>query len=171
MVRKTAIEPWTEDWIQRYQSESELLAAILKENVVEIYHIGSTSVPQIGFAKPIVDILISALSIEQIDFYNETMTKHGYQPRGENGIAGRRYFIKGDPRIVHLHIYQQDDPHIKDHLDFKHYMIAHPENAAKYGELKLWLAKRYPDNTHLYQKNKEAFVSEMVDKAREWAKT
>jgi len=45
-------------------------------------------------------------------------------PRGENGIEGRRYFVKFTPdnsgnHTHHIHIYQKGNTHISDELMFR----------------------------------------------------
>ncbi|MGM0890811.1 MAG: GrpB family protein [Bacillota bacterium] len=94
----------------------------------------------------------------------------GYEPKGENGITGRRYFPKGkDNRTHHLHIFQVESEQIKIHLDFKEYLIKNPVEAKKYGELKINLANQFPNEHNKYQERKQQFVSELADKANEWA--
>ena len=58
---------------------------------------------------------------------------------------------------------------IERHLNFKEYLMNHPDEAKKYGELKLHLAKQSPDNVSVYQAGKEAFCTEIVKKAMKWA--
>ncbi|KMJ57128.1 glutamate-rich protein GrpB [Bacillus sp. LL01] len=168
-MRKTIIHPWTKDWELVYDQEQNLLKEILKDELVDIFHIGSTSVPAIGYAKPIIDILIVVKEIEKVDRYNETLQKVGYEPKGENGIAGRRYFPKGkQSRTHHVHVFQVGNEHIQTHLDFKIYLMAHPEEAKAYGELKLKLARQFPENHYKYQEGKQEFVNELVERARSW---
>ncbi|MDQ0112582.1 GrpB family protein [Paenibacillus harenae] len=168
--RKTDIAPWTENWCELYRKEEALLQSIFTNELLDIHHIGSTSVPQIGFAKPIIDILIVVKDINKVDLYNEQMILKDYEPRGEQGIVGRRYFPKGaDRRTHHIHIYEVGNVNIEYHLKFKDYLINHPEEAQTYGELKIHLAKQSPDSVHLYQEGKEAFCKEIVKKAMNWA--
>jgi len=130
----------------------------------------STSVPQIGFAKPIIDILMVVKDITQVDGYYEQMIQIGYQPRGEQGIHGRRYFSKGgDKRTHHVHIYEVGNINIEYHLNFKEYLMNHPLETKAYGELKLRLAQPSPDDVHVYQSGKEAFCKEILKKAMKWA--
>ncbi|MCM3618413.1 GrpB family protein [Sutcliffiella horikoshii] len=168
-MRKTNIQPWTKEWEMAYEREQNLLKEILKDELVDIFHIGSTSVPAIGYAKPIIDILIVVKEIEKVDRYNEALRKMGYEPKGEYGIAGRRYFPKGKQhRTHHVHIFQAGNEHIQTHLDFKMYLTAHPEDAKAYGELKLKLAEQFPEDHHMYQEGKQEFVNELVERARSW---
>ncbi|MFB9278741.1 GrpB family protein [Cohnella cellulosilytica] len=165
-MRRPDLAPWTKDWHELYRKEEKLLRPIFSNELLEIHHIGSTSVPQIGFAKPIIDILIVVKNINRVGDYNEQMISMGYIPRGEQGIIGRRYFPKGgEHRTHHVHIYEVGNLNIEYHLNFKQYLSNHPEEAKAYGELKLHLAEQSPDNVHLYQAGKEAFCNEIMKKA------
>ena len=57
-MRKTEIHSWCEEWGLLYKQEEVKLREILEDEVVDIDHIGSTSIPTIGYAKPIIDILV-----------------------------------------------------------------------------------------------------------------
>jgi GrpB-like predicted nucleotidyltransferase (UPF0157 family) len=171
-MRKTKIVPWTEEWSNAYRREEQLLKEIFQDELVDIFHIGSTSVPAIGYAKPIIDILLVTKDIEKVNSFNKILENEGYISKGEYGIPGRRYFPKGQVnRTHHLHIYQVGNENIKGHLDFKEYLIMHPEEAKKYGELKVKLAKLYPGNHYQYQDGKQEFVNELVQRAKNWALT
>ncbi|MFB5664255.1 GrpB family protein [Alteribacillus sp. HJP-4] len=169
-MRKTKILPWTEEWEKSYKQEEKILKEIFKGELVDIFHIGSTSVPAIGYAKPIIDILIVVKNIEKVDLYNEELRKFGYKPKGENGISGRRYFPKGNEnRTHHVHIFQVGNENIKTHLDFKEYLIKYPEDAKRYGDLKIKLAKQFSEDHYKYQAEKQEFVNELVKKAKKCA--
>ena len=169
-MRKTEIAAWTEEWGKQYLIEKSLLEAVFKDNLVHIFHIGSTSIPTIGYAKPIIDILIVVNNIDKVDLYNNQMLALDYVPKGENGIEGRRYFSKGkNQKTHHVHIFQTGHEHIKIHLDFKAYLIKNPVEAKKYGDLKVILKNQYPNNHEKYQEGKQNFVNELVVKAQRWA--
>ncbi|MFG6494538.1 GrpB family protein [Fictibacillus sp. UD] len=168
-MRKTEILPWTEKWGKMYLEEENKLKAIFKDELIEIYHIGSTSIPSVGYAKPIIDILIVVNDIEKVNLFNDEMLCLGYEPRNEHGITGRRYFTKGKlKRSHHIHIFQIGNKNIDAHLSFKDYLNNNPEDAKKYGDLKKVLAKQFPDDTHKYQEIKEKFVDELIKNAVDW---
>lgn len=169
-MRKTTILPWTEDWVKQFEKEEKILKIIFGNELLEIYHIGSTTIPTIGYAKPVIDVLIVVKDIEKIDLYDEAMIIQGYEPRGENGIPGRRYFPKGkNKRTHHIHIYQEGNENIDIHLDFKEYLLHFPEDAKSYGELKIKLARQFPNDSHQYQNHKQDFVNGLVEKAMNWS--
>lgn len=165
---KWEMTPWTEEWNRKYAQEAEALRAILQDEIVDMHHVGSTSVEAIGYAKPIIDILIIVSEIDNVQRHNENMISLGYRVRGENGIPRRRYFTKGDqPREFHVHVYEHQDPRIATYLDFKAYLIHHPEEAEQYGQLKLSIleANGYAD----YQQQKEQRMHALVERALKWA--
>jgi len=169
-MRKTILSAWNESWNEMYAVESIEIRRIFVGDVLDIHHIGSTSLPSIGYAKPIIDILVVVSDIDKVDLHNEAMFELGYSSRGERRIEGRRYYTKGDYiRSHHVHIYQSNNVNIRKHLAFKDYLLVHPEDARKYGELKISLAEKFPDNTHQYQEGKESFVTELMGRAIEWA--
>ncbi|MBO8156322.1 MAG: GrpB family protein [Bacillaceae bacterium] len=170
-MRKVAVIPYNEDWKRMFIQEANKIKNIFEQEIIRIYHIGSTAIPGIH-AKPIIDIMGEVISIEQVDLYNQEMKKLGYEAKRENGIQGRRFFIKGgDERTHHVHIYQTGKEEIERHLAFRDYMIAHPEEAEKYSELKQKLAKQFPDDIESYVEGKDAFVKEMNRKALQWKRS
>ena len=50
------VVPYNPQWPQLFEEEAKSLRALLGENLVALFHIGSTSVPGLA-AKPIIDIL------------------------------------------------------------------------------------------------------------------
>lgn len=156
-------------WPTMFEEESKMIREILGNNLVAIHHIGSTAVPGLK-AKPIIDILPVVRDISKVDSYNECFQKLGYQPKGEFGIKGRRYFRKSLKKRTHqIHIFEESNQQdIIRHLAVRDYLKTYVEEAAKYGELKGQLAEEYPKNIQTYSIGKDLFVKELERKALEW---
>ncbi|WP_281255765.1 GrpB family protein [Shouchella patagoniensis] len=92
-MRVVEVIDYQPSWEDSYKQESIKLEQVFQEDMIGIYHIGSTSVPGLA-AKPIIDLLIVLKSVEDADKKTAAIEKLGYEARGENGIAGRRYFQK-----------------------------------------------------------------------------
>jgi len=165
-IRTIEVIPYSEEWQQNFNDEAESLKDIFGTVLCALHHIGSTAVPGI-MAKPIIDILGVTSDIDAIDSFNEVMREHGYIPKGEFGIAGRRFFIKGDEinRTHHLHMFAADDDQLKRHLNFRDYLIAHPHAASYYSELKRMLAAKYPNDIESYMDGKNDFIKRILQKS------
>lgn len=97
------------------------------------------------------------------------MISIGYEPKGENGICGRRYFQKGgDNRTHHVHTYELGNPEIERHLAFRDYLQANHDVAKEYGDLKKELSQRFPYDIASYIKGKEQLVVEIERNAVAW---
>lgn len=167
-MRKVEVSSYNEKWIQMFMEEAEKLNLIFGNELIDIYHIGSTSVPGLK-AKPIIDIMPVIKDINNVDKYNLEMQEIGYVPKGENGIVKRRYFQKGgDNRTHHVHIYQIGSCEINRHLAFRDYLKSHPDEMKNYGELKEKLAQQFPLNKKSYINGKDYFVENIELKALEW---
>ncbi|ALC81196.1 MULTISPECIES: GrpB family protein [Bacillus] len=167
-MRKVEVKPYNEKWLSMFEEEANTLHKIFGPEIIDIHHIGSTSVNGLK-AKPIIDIMPVVRDINQIDSFNKTMVAIGYEPKGENGIFQRRYFQKGgDNRTHHVHIYQLGNSEIDRHLAFRDYLRAHPDATKKYGDLKEDLSQRFPYTIELYIKGKEQLVLEIEQKAVPW---
>ena len=160
-------------WREEFENESGRVAGALGENVVGVHHIGSTSIPGI-YAKPVIDILVEVRNIAHVDKLSANMESLGYEVMGEFGILGRRYFRKDEAsgtRTHQIHTFETGSPEIARHLAFRDYMIAHPEEAQKYSNLKRRLALEYPYSMDDYMDGKDGFIKEMETRAAAWCET
>lgn len=167
-LKGVRVEPYSPLWPQMFKEESIRIRSILKNEVTEVHHIGSTAIPGMS-AKPVIDMLPVVKDIMRVDECNESFMRQGYEPRGEYGLAGRRYFVKGKPESTHhVHIYQEGDPAIVRHIAFRDYMITHPSAANAYGVLKENLAQQHAEDRNAYIDGKASFVQEHERLAIEW---
>ncbi|HEY7770989.1 GrpB family protein [Longimicrobium sp.] len=169
-MKKVEVVPHDPRWRDAFESEAERIVAALGPNVFAIHHIGSTAIPGIH-AKPVIDLLVEVDDIEAIDARGSAMESIGYQVMGEFGMPGRRYFRKDDrdgTRTHQVHAFRAGSGEVKRHLAFRDYMIAHPADAERYGELKRKLAEEYPWSMDGYVEGKDGFIREMDRRAAEW---
>ena len=170
MVRKMKVVEHSADWPMLYEEEISLVRKALGSEIVRAHHIGSTGVPGLA-AKPIIDMLLEVRSLSRLDDLNQAMEDIGYQPRGESGVPGRRYYPKGgDARTHHVHAFAVGDPHIEVHLAFRDYLRAHPAAVAEYAAVKQQAATVHETDPDGYVACKQWFVERTVAEAVDWAK-
>lgn len=158
-MRTVIVVPYDDKWPEMFEAESLLIKTLLGGVAKDIHHIGSTSVPGLS-AKPIIDILLEVSDINELDRYNSAMAHAGYVIRGENGISGRRYLIKGgDQRSHQVHAFASGDIQVLRHLVFRDYLRENTHIAEMYAELKHSAARLSRNNAHRYSAHKANFIA------------
>ena len=152
-------------WAEWYREEREVLSAMLPG--ARLSHIGSTAVPGI-WAKPTVDILVEIDLDIDMHSVKQLLEDNGYTYM--NGDNSRMSFNKGytesgfAERVFHLHLRYKGD---HDELYFRDYLIAHPDAAKEYEQLKLSLWKQYEHDRDGYTERKTEFVKKYTALAKE----
>jgi GrpB-like predicted nucleotidyltransferase (UPF0157 family) len=168
--RRVEVVPYNPEWKTIFEKEKQLLESFFIPAEVEVHHMGSTSVPGLS-AKPIIDIMLAADSLELVEKATPAIESAGYAAKGENGIPGRRYFQKHDEngiRKVHLHSFEKGSHQVYRHIVFRDYLRAHPSEASKYAAVKELAAQKYEYDIDSYIAEKSSIVIEIEQKAMRW---
>lgn len=163
MPIQVIVVPHDPHWAEMFRHEAEQVRGALGANVVAVHHIGSTAVPMI-YAKPILDLLVEVRDVTAIDPYNPAMEALGYEPRGEFGIPGRRFFRKDDARGLrthHVHAFAAGSSEVTRHLAFRDFLLTHPDWAERYSDLKRHLAETCHGDIEAYMDGKDALIKEI----------
>jgi GrpB-like predicted nucleotidyltransferase (UPF0157 family) len=169
MIRVVGHDP---AWAAKFEVEAGRITGAAGEAAVRVHHIGSTAIPRTR-AKPVIDILLEATSLEDLDRKTPMLEALGYEAKGEFGISGRRYFRLDDSdgiRTHQIHAFEAGVPNVIRHVAFRDYMRAHPVLAEEYGALKQRLADAYPHDMAAYMAGKDAFVKEHERRALLWVR-
>ena len=154
--------PYDPAWAALFAAEARRLhAALGPELPLALEHTGSTAVPGLA-AKPILDLLGGYPPGTSVERYVAALVRAGYVHRGEQGIPGREFFRRGEPRAYHLHLAEQNGAFWREHLAFRDALRAQPAVRDAYAGLKLELARRFPRDREAYIEGKGAFVRRVV---------
>lgn len=162
---KVELVPHVPSWAIQAERESQALMTALSSSLDTVHHIGSTAIPGIR-AKPIIDLIPVAVCLDELDDARHRIEALGYVWWGELGLPARRYCTKSDPhtgdRWVHLHCYPKGSTEIARHVAFRDYLLAHPDIAQAYEQVKLRCQALHGEDSHAYGACKHAWI-----KARE----
>ena len=158
------LTPYDKDWERLFREEKSRLQIAVGLFVLDIQHVGSTSIPGM-IAKPIIDIAIAVESFEEAHVCIKPIERLGYRYRGENNIPRRHFFVKGNPRTYHIHINEIGSCDWNDQISFRDYLRRHHDIASRYAELKLELAQRYPTDRQAYSESKSPFIKHVLQLA------
>jgi len=162
------LSPYTDQWKNEFNKEKELLNSTVGDYVLAIEHVGSTSIEGLD-AKPIIDIAMGVKSLDTVNDFRELLESIGYNYRGDGGIEGRVLFAKGSGefRTHHLHIEVLNSNIWENHIYFRDYLRLHSDYINEYSKLKNELALKFADDRSAYTKEKDKFISMVLEKARE----
>lgn len=168
--RTYSIEKYSKNWARRFQIQEKLLKKILGKNIVEIHHVGSTSIPGMS-AKPIIDILAIVKDLKTIDRFEKKFNALGYKLRVNYVAQNSRLLekFKGNKKLYNIHLLPESHAESKRLLHVKNYLIAHPKEAKRYTDLKRKLYKK-TNNYALYRKGKTNYLNTLEKKANAWTK-
>ncbi|MHA1463164.1 MAG: GrpB family protein [Candidatus Heimdallarchaeota archaeon] len=170
MTEPVIVEKYNPDWIDRFLHEKGSLLSALGSHIIDLEHIGSTSIFDLA-AKPIIDILIGVKTLDDAEKCIPILEKMNYQyvPEFEAILPERRYLRKpprGEGHDVHLHITILGSDFWDRQLLFRNYLRIHSDARDKYSKLKKKLAKKYRNDREAYTNAKEEFILKTLEKAR-----
>ncbi len=170
MSDKIEISPYDDEWPEHFKSEAQYLMSTLPQDILlEFHHIGSTAIPEMP-AKPIIDI---GVMITDYDDATQKLIpelkKSGYEHLAEaSENENRILFVKRDEnknRTHHIHFCEEEEP-FWDCLYFREYLKKHEHEARNYFELKMALAKQFPDDREAYTNGKSEYIKRITEIAK-----
>jgi GrpB-like predicted nucleotidyltransferase (UPF0157 family) len=160
---KVLIEDYKIAWREAFEKERGRLSAMIGQFALAIEHIGSTAVPGLC-AKPVIDIAVGIQELKAVKECIGPLSSIGYEYRGEAGLPGRHFFVKGsmETRTQHLHVELFNGPLWRSHILFRDYLRSHPKEAAAYAKMKRALAEKYSDDRDAYTSEKNNYIEGIV---------
>jgi GrpB-like predicted nucleotidyltransferase (UPF0157 family) len=172
MKRDMANVPYDPQWPVVFERLSTVLTESLGDLILRIEHVGSTAIPGLA-AKPRIDLDLVIGSQIDLAAVSQKLVALGYIPQGDLGRPGREAFGRADEFTPHtepptawmkhnLYVCPHDSPMLAEHVQFRDYLISHPEVAHEYALLKqeLVISDRFDQDA--YVAGKSRFVEEVL---------
>lgn len=162
------------NWIKRFEEGNLQLTKILKEHLVQINHIGSTSIPGCC-AKPIIDMIPEVRSFEDQDIWIKLLQDKGYKyiDKYNDIMPFRRLFARYRNHdlsglvLEHIHIVEHGHKFVSRHLLFRDYLRFSEGDRRAYCEMKQELVNSGVARKD-YNEMKTEFIQSIDRKAYEW---
>src|SRR5471030_3292834 len=74
--------PHNPSWVLEFSKEAHRVSSALQIHQLRFHHVGSTAIPGIH-AKPVIDILVTAPSLDGLDSRQHIFERLGYEYKGE----------------------------------------------------------------------------------------
>lgn len=166
MAKRVIVTPYNEQWKNDFEIIRQYLLTAVKDMVIGIEHIGSTSVEGLS-AKPIIDIDIVIKDYSVFVKVTESLSILGYIPEGNLGIKDREAFDyrgNADLPIHHLYVCPEFSAELHRHIAFRDYLKNNPDAILRYSKLKEEGARLFPDSIDDYIAYKSPCIEEIYKK-------
>ena len=163
-------------WAESYAGEEVRIRAAVGDALVEVQHVGSTSVPGLS-AKPIIDILLTVADSTDEGSYAPGLEGVGYlfhvrEPHWHE----HRLFKRGTPHFgphpagaqdlkVNLHVFTAGSSEAQRMVVFRDWLRTHPDDRVLYERTKRDLARRRWPHVQDYADAKSAVVTDIMRRA------
>ena len=149
------------EWTSWYEDEKANLLAKLVKYKVNLYHIGSTAIPNI-YSKDIIDIILEINKSNDFDSIIDILNVEWELRWKEDN---RAFLVKGYgedgflDKVYHLHIRRKGDI---EEVKFRDVLIKNPKIAKQYEKLKLDLELTYKYDREGYTAGKTKFIKDII---------
>jgi GrpB-like predicted nucleotidyltransferase (UPF0157 family) len=154
--------PYDPRWPDRYRALAQDIRAALGDAVLDLEHVGSTSVEGL-IAKDVIDIDLTVADPRDEDSYLPPLERLGYLLTvREPSFHQHRCLRFADPR-ANLHVFGPDCPEVIRHRMFRDWLRADPRDRARYADAK---RAAVPGGGHVmdYNARKQDVVREIYDR-------
>ncbi len=156
-------------WMDKGNQEKEELFHLLSRfGVKQVEHVGSTAIPHLP-AKPIIDLMASVSSFEEVDQIAERLSLHQwhYVPPELDKQPWRRFFVKveNDKRTAHLHLMLEGEERWEKQLIFRDTLRGNPHLMEEYAKIKYKLAQEFQDDREGYTEAKKEFIDKVLSES------
>ena len=148
-------------WPEYFKLEAASIRSCLDKPDLAIEHVGSTAIPDIA-AKPILDMLVPYENLAEVSEFSSLLAKLDYELVTDGALY--KLFIKGpkEARTHHLTFASQNSAYWLETIQFRNYLLRHPDIAKEYEANKFELAQLYSDSRRNYTANKAGFIRRVL---------
>ena len=159
--REIVIAEYDAAWPGRYEAHARVIREVLGGTLLQIEHVGSTSVPGLA-AKPIIDILAVVPDSADESAYVPQLAAAGYSLRVREPDFFEHRMLRTAARDVHLHVYSPGAPEIGRVVTFRDRLRRSAEDRARYEAVKRRLAAQRWSDMNAYADAKTGVVERIL---------
>lgn len=162
--RSVHIAEYDPEWVHLFEREAARIRAVLGDRVVQLEHVGSTSVPGLA-AKPKIDILLVVANSADESTYVPDMQASGYVLHVREPDWYEHRLFKGPDTDINLHVFTLGCEEIEHMLIFRDWLRTHNADLQLYEAAKRELAKQEWKYMQNYADAKSAVVDAILARA------
>jgi GrpB-like predicted nucleotidyltransferase (UPF0157 family) len=126
-------------WPQWYDAVARRVCGTLGDRVLELEHVGSTSVPELH-AKPVIDVDLTVADSADEPSYLPELEVAGFTLRVREPDWEEHRCLRGEHPVCNLHVWSPGALEPRRHRAFRDWLREHDDDREAYGALKRDLA-------------------------------
>ncbi|WP_367569471.1 GrpB family protein [Lacrimispora sp.] len=150
-------------WPELFNQESNRIQSILGSRVLQLEHVGSTSIPGLC-AKPIIDILLTVADSSDEPSYVPALETAGYTLRIREPDWFEHRLFKGPDTDINLHVFSAGASEVKRMLRFRDWLRTNVTDRENYARVKSDLAQHVWRNVQNYADAKTEVIEEIIER-------
>ena len=162
--QEVVIADYDPEWPQWFERAAERIRAALGDKVLELDHVGSTSVPGLP-AKPLIDINLVVADTTDEGTYVPPLEAIGYELRIREPNWYEHRLLRGYDPPVNLHVFPQGCEEVEQMRRFRDHLRESEADRELYARTKRELAAQQWKYVQNYADAKSAVVQEILSRA------
>ena len=158
------LEEYNLKWPLWFEEEAKVLRDILGEKVVQIEHVGSTSVPGLK-AKPRIDMVLVVEDSADEASYVPALEEQGYALIIREKEWFEHRMLRGPKHAINLHVFSRGCSEVEKMVAFREWLRTHEEDRKTYAETKERLAEKKWKYVQDYANAKGDVIQEIMRRA------
>jgi GrpB-like predicted nucleotidyltransferase (UPF0157 family) len=163
--KDVVIADYAREWPRWFERASEQIRAALGDKVLQLDHVGSTSVPGLA-AKPLIDINLVVADTTDEDAYVPPLEAIGYELRVREPDWFEHRMLRGYDPPVNLHVFPQGCEEVERMVRFRDHLRTNAADRELYERTKRELATQDWKYVQNYADAKTAVVAEILSRCK-----
>ena len=148
-------------WPELFDREADRVRSALGHRILQLEHVGSTSVPELC-AKPLIDMLLVVSDSSDEPAYVPPLEAAGYTLRIREPDWFEHRLFKGPATDINLHVFSAGASEIERMLRFRDWLRTNKVDRDAYARAKRELAQHVWRNVQDYADAKTSIVQEIM---------
>ena len=162
--QEIVVAEYDPEWPRWFERAATRIRGALGETVLELHHVGSTSVPGLP-AKPLIDVDLVAPDTTDESSYVPQLEAIGYELRVREPDWYEHRLLRGFDPPVNLHVFSRGCEEVARMLRFRDWLRTHDDDRALYARTKRELAAKQWKYVQNYADAKTEIVLEILARA------
>jgi len=163
--QEIVVADYDPEWPTWFEQAAERIRGALGDKVLQLHHVGSTSVPGLP-AKPLIDIDLVVADTTDEDAYVAQLEAIGYELRVREPDWFEHRLLRGFEPPVNLHVFPRDCEEVDQMLLLRDHLRANDDDRELYARTKRELAAKEWKYVQNYADAKSEVVREILARAR-----